>query len=514
MSATAFSHGQTARPLRFFSSLRFRLMLWYLLILGVALCAFSAAIYVFEAYTLYQNLDTILNATIEQEASSYDPQSGQVAETNANVLVILQNPQGDITQVIPAVPSSVLPALRSDLSQVTDWGKGQLWSSSHGSFASSSPNDQGLLFTSAGSPVFMGASSPVFSDLEVGWDSYAMQRVTITNSQNHQLLAFLYVGVPSSNIPEQLRQLLAALAVATSLVVVFSSMGGYWLASRATRPVQTITRTAQEISATDLHRRLNLRQRDEMGELATTFDRMLDRLEGAFERQRQFTADAGHELRTPLSIVNTEVERVLQRPHTSQEYIQALSIIHQENQRMTRLVGDLLILARADQGQAVLRRERIDLSEIVVDAAEDLSNLAEQNGIEIRLSGLDELVIWGDRLYLTQLCINLLENALKYSAGVGKQVEVKLDREPGCARMQVFDEGPGIEAEHLPHLFERFYRADQSRTHTLPTGGVSSPSGSGLGLSIARWIAREHGGSIQVQSSPGKGSVFEVCFPL
>jgi signal transduction histidine kinase len=181
---------------------------------------------------------------------------------------------------------------------------------------------------------------------------------------------------------------------------------------------------------------------------------------------------------------------------------------------MTRLVSDLLILARADKGQAVLKQDRVDLSEIVVDAAECLSNLAEQNGIEIRLSGLDELVIWGDRLYLTQLCINLLENAIKYSAGVGKHVEVKLDRKPHHARIQVIDEGPGIEASHLPHLFERFYRVDQSRTHTLPTENVSNPSGSGLGLSIARWIVCEHGGSIQVQSSPGKGSVFEVCFPL
>ncbi len=513
MSATAFSHGQTTRPLRFFSSLRFRLMLWYLLILGIALCAFSAAIYVFEAYTLYQNLDTILNSTIEQQASSYDSQSGQVAETNANVLVILQNPQGDITQVMPAVPPSALPALRSDLYQVKDWGKGQLWSSSRSSFASTSPNDQGLHFTSAGSPVFMGAGSPVFSDLGIGWDSYAIQRVTITNRQN-QLLAFLYVGVPSSNIPEQLRQLLAALAVATSLVLLFSSTGGYWLAERATRPVQTITRIAQAISATDLHRRLNLGQRDEIGELATTFDHMLDRLEGAFERQQRFTADASHELRTPLSIINTEVERVLQRPHTSQEYIQALSIIHQENQRMARLVGDLLILARADKGHAVLKRERIDLSEIIVDVAEDLSNLAEQHGIEIRLSNLDELMVWGDRLYLTQLCTNLLENAITYSAGVGKRVEVKLDREPDHARMQIIDEGPGIEAAHLPHLFERFYRVDQSRTHSLPTASVKSTSGSGLGLSIARWIVGEHGGSIQVQSSPGQGSVFEVRFPL
>ncbi len=428
MPATAFSHGQTTRPLRFFSSLRFRLMFWYLLILGIALCAFSAAIYVFEAYTLSQNLDTILNPTIEQQASSYDAQSGQVAETNASVLVILQNPQGDITQVMPAVPPSALPALRSDLSQVKDWGKGQLWSNSQGSFSPIPPHDQGLLFTSAGSPVFVSADLPVVSDLGVGWDSYAIQRVTITNRQNHQLLAFLYVGVPSSNIPEQLRQLLAALAVATSLVLLFSSAGGYWLAKRATRPVQIITRTAQEIGATGLHRRLNLRQRDEMGELATTFDRMLDRLEGAFERQQQFTADASHELRTPLSIVNTEVERVLQRPHASQEYVQVLSIIHQENQRMTRLVGDLLILARADQGQTVLKCERVDLSEIVVDAAEDLSSLAEQHGIEIHLSNLDELMVWGDRLYLTQLCTNLLENAITYSAGVGKRVEVKLNK--------------------------------------------------------------------------------------
>ena len=505
MPAHAHAHGPTKRPHRFFSSLRFRLMLWYLLILGSVLCIFSAAIYVLEEHTLYQSLDTLLNTTMEQLASSYDPQLGQVVETNASVLVILQNPQGHITQVSSLVPPDALPALRLDLSHIKDWENTQLWGNSQSSFTSTTALGQGLVFTSTGEPVFA----------QMGFDgnSYALKRVTITNQQN-QLLSLMYVGVPSGDVPNQLRQLVTTLAVTTPLVLLFSSVGGYWLASRATRPVQTITRTAQDISATDLHRRLNLKQRDEMGELATTFDRMLDRLEGAFERQQQFTADASHELRTPLSIVNAEVERVLQRPHTSQEYVQALSIIHQENQRMTRLVSDLLILARADKGQATLKRERVDLSEIVVDAAERLASLAERNGIEIRLSGLDELVVWGDRLYLTQLCINLLENAIKYSVGVGKQVEVKLDREPGHARIQIIDEGPGIESSHLPHLFERFYRVDQSRTHTLPTESVSSPSGSGLGLSIARWIVCEHGGSIQVQSSPGKGSVFEVCFPL
>jgi two-component system OmpR family sensor kinase len=505
MPAHAHAHGQTKRLLRFFSSLRLRLMLWYLLILGIVLCVFSAAIYFTEEQTLYQSLDTQLNPTMEQLASFYDPKLGLQGINTVDALVILQNPQGQITQVSSLVPTEALPALRLELSQIKDWGNGQLWGNSQVSFTSTTGLGQGLVFTSTGEPVFA----------QLGFDgsSYALKRVTITNRQN-QLLSFLYIGVPSGDVPGQLRQLLTTLVVVTPLVLLFSSAGGYWLAERATRPVQTITRTAQEISATDLHRRLNLKQRDEMGELATTFDHMLDRLEGAFERQQQFTADASHELRTPLSIVNAEVERVLHRPHTSQEYVQALSIIHQENQRMTRLVSDLLLLARADKGQATLKHERVDLSEIVIDAAERLASQAVQHGIEIRLSGLDELVVWGDQLYLTQLCINLLDNAITYSAGVGRHVEVKLEREPGQARLQIIDEGPGIEALHLPHLFERFYRADQSRTHTLSTESVSSPSGSGLGLSIARWIVGEHGGSIQVQSSPGKGSVFEVYLPL
>ena len=360
----------------------------------------------------------------------------QVVETNSDALVILQNPQGTITQVSSPVPQQALPALRYDLSQIKGWGNGYLWGNSQ--FPLPLP-----LLTARDS--FLRARRARFLSVRDRWDYYALKRVAVANRQS-QLLSLHVHRCSQWRCPGAIEQLLTTLAVATPLVLLFSSAGGYWLASRATRPVQTITRTAQEISATDLHRRLNLKQRDEMGELATTFDRMLDRLEGAFERQQQFTADASHELRTPLSIVRTEAERVLQRPHTSQEYVQALSIIPQENQRMTRLVGDLLILARADKGQTVLKREWVDLSEIVVDAAEHLAQQAEQHGIEIRLSGLDELVVWGDRLYLTQLCTNLLENAINYSAGVGTYVEVKLDREQSHARLQIIDEGPGIES--------------------------------------------------------------------
>ncbi|HLV98524.1 MAG TPA: ATP-binding protein [Ktedonobacterales bacterium] len=497
-------HGPTKRLPRSWYTLRFRLMLWYLLILGIVLCTFSAAIYVIEEHSLYQSLDSLLMTTLDQLAPSYDPQLGQVTGNNIVALIILENPKGQITQISSNMPPDALSALPRSFSQVQGWGNGPFWGNSESSTTSTASNGQVLSFTSSG--------APVFAKLLDGQSSYAMQRFTIATRQN-QLVGFMYIGVPS-DLPDQLQQLLIALVVVTPLLLLLSSVGGYWLASRATRPVQTITRTAQEISATDLHRRLHLRQHDEIGELARTFDQMLDRLEAAFERQQQFTADASHELRTPLSIVTTEVERVLQRPHTAQEYVQALVIIHQEHQRMSRLVGDLLILARADQGHAVLKRERADLSEIVVDAAEALSALAEHHGIEIRLSGLDELVVWGDRLYLKHLCTNLLENAIKYSAGVGKQVEVHLDRAPHQARLQVIDEGPGIEAAHLPHLFERFYRVDSSRTHNLSPACASSPAGSGLGLSISRWIVREHGGSIQVRSVPGMGAVFEVCLPL
>jgi two-component system, OmpR family, sensor kinase len=500
--ANRSAFGHTKRLRRSFSSLRFRLMLWYLLILALTLGFFSTAIYVLQQGALYNQADSNLQQVIRALPDLYDLQSGRLASVNIytdiyadDSMSVLLDPQGHIVQTagrmgaadFNRLPVSFLLSSHSTGIQMSDAGK------------------QDLRFFSTRTPVIDQSAPPP-------WNRYVFEIVTIATPQG-QILNVILVGL-HTDIPDRIQQLLSVLVTITPLALLMASLGGYWLASRVTRPMQTITRTAQEISETDLHRRLNLRRHDELGELATTFDSMLDRLEWAFERQRQFTADASHELRTPLSIVNTEAERVLQRTHTCEEYIQTLAIIHQENQRMTRLVNDLLTLARADQGQTRLRHEHLDLSEIVLDAAERLAYLAEQNGIEVHLSHLNEIVVWGDRLYLMQLCTNLLENAIKYSADIGKCVEVRLDRKSDQARIQVRDEGPGIAAEHLPYLFERFFRVDQSRTQNQPTGSTSPIVGSGLGLSIARWIAQEHGGSIQVQSTLGRGTIFEVCLPL
>ncbi len=487
-------------------SLRFKLVLWYLLILAITLCLFSTAIYLLQQNTLYNEADNNLQAAIRVLPDVYDANSEHLVAMNTgiyadmyadNTISVLLNQQGQIVQTVgrPGTPDfyrlpvHFLLSSNAAASQATNGSAG---------------GNQNIRFFSTREPIIDQSASPP-------WNGYVFETVTITNRQGHTL-NFVLVGLHTF-IPDQLSQLLSILVIITPLVLLVSGVGGYWLAFRAIRPVQAITRTAQEIGATDLHRRLNLTRRDELGELATTFDDMLDRLERAFERQRQFTADASHELRTPLSIVNTEVERVLQRPHTSAEYIQTMEIIHQENQRMTRLVNSLLTLARVDQGQTLLKCEPLDLSEIVVDAVERLACLAEQSKIEIYLSNLDELFVRGDRLYLTQLCTNLLENAIKFSAGIGKRVTVSLDRQQDQARIQIIDGGPGIAAEHLPYLFDRFYRVDQSRTYNQLTDTTISPIGSGLGLSIALWIAQEHGGSIGVQSSPGKGSVFEVSLP-
>ncbi|WIG61187.1 MAG: Two-component system sensor histidine kinase [Ktedonobacterales bacterium] len=309
--------------------------------------------------------------------------------------------------------------------------------------------------------------------------------------------------------------LVPGLIVAGPITLLIAALGGYWLASRAMRPVRLITRTAREIGETDLSRRLHLKRHDEMGELASTFDRMLARLEAAFDRQRQFTADASHELRTPLTVVNLEVNRALAQRRSPEEYERALQVVQAENDYMSRLVANLLTLARADAGEAALRFERVDLGDVALEVVERLAPLAREHDITLAVGELPELTVAGDRMYLTHMLSNLVENAIKYTAGTGTRVGVATcaaTRDGSAwACVRVEDDGPGIAPEHLPHLFERFYRVDTARSQS---GDDDTPDGSGLGLAIAQWVAHSHGGDVQVRSDVGSGTTFEVWLPL
>jgi signal transduction histidine kinase len=286
--------------------------------------------------------------------------------------------------------------------------------------------------------------------------------------------------------------------------------GGLWLADRAMRPVHAITQAARTISETDLNRRLNLKGRDELAELANTFDGMLARLQAAFERQRQFVADASHELRTPLTIVNLESSRALASKRSADEYQRALGVIRSENEFMSHLVGDLLTLARMDAGQMAMEKTPLDLSDIALEAVERLAPLAERKNVRLETGDLPEVNIIGDRRYLLQMLSNLVENGIKYTGGAEKRVRVETGLEGDSAWVRVSDTGEGIPPEHLPHVFDRFYRVDKARSR----GEDEFQGGNGLGLSIVNWIVQAHGGEVRVESAPGAGATFEVRFKV
>ncbi len=338
--------------------------------------------------------------------------------------------------------------------------------------------------------------------------------------QNGQVAGYLLLGVPL-DANNQLGRLLVSLVFGNLLTLAIALTGGFWLADRAMRPVRTITQAAKQISETDLHKRLQLPGRDELSELGNTFDAMLSRLQAAFERQRQFTADASHELRTPLTIVELEASRALSTHRSVEEYETILRTIKSENQFMVRLVNNLLALARMDGGQVKLKTDALDLSELAAEVIERMSPLAAAQGVSMSVGDLPKLPIVGDRSTLMQMLTNLVENAIKYSAGVTNPTiyilaGMRVEGGQNLAWVRVSDNGIGIPAEHLGRIFDRFYQVDTARSRTDGSDGDGiepDSSGTGLGLAIAQWIAHAHHGEIRVESEAGKGSTFEVVLP-
>jgi heavy metal sensor kinase len=313
------------------------------------------------------------------------------------------------------------------------------------------------------------------------------------------------------HVQEVQNQLIFLLGVGIPLTLLASSAGGWFLAASALAPIDRITRTARQISASDLHQRIELeRADDEVGRLADTFDQMLARLEEAFEQQRRFIADASHEMKTPLTILKGDVEVALTRPRSPEYYRETLEMVNSTTDRLIALVQELLLLARADSRHDILHLDTVNLAQLLTDEVARLLPKAIDKNIELHLDAPEMLRLEADAAKLQRLFMNLIDNALKYS-NPGDSVTVTAQVVEGQARVTVADTGPGIAAEHLPHLFERFYRVDKARSHAESTG---TGSGAGLGLSIAQWLAQTHHGRVEVASRPGQGTVFTVWLPL
>jgi two-component system OmpR family sensor kinase len=300
--------------------------------------------------------------------------------------------------------------------------------------------------------------------------------------------------------------LLEVLLIGTTIAIIAAGLAA-WISSRqALHPLDNVTTTALQItSADDLSRRIPYTgsSKDEVGQLVAAFNQTLSRLENLFSTQRRFLADVGHELRTPLTVIKGNVGLMRKIREFDEE---SLETIEDEVDRLTRMVGDLLLLAQAESGKIPMANDTVELDTLLLEVMNQMQVLAHDR-IKITLGNIDQVLVCGDRDRLKQVIVNLIGNSINYTPK-GGEVLVGLGKVSDMAQLTVTDNGPGIPAEDLPHIFERFYRGEKSRTRQKDGKGF------GLGLSIAYWIVRNHGGRIEVNSVVGQGTTFCVWLPL
>jgi heavy metal sensor kinase len=315
------------------------------------------------------------------------------------------------------------------------------------------------------------------------------------------------IAAPMDDFYEAVNRFRLVLLFSLPVLLLVASAGGYWLSRKAVAPVGEIARAAHSISEHELSRRLPILQTgDELQSLSETLNETFGRLERAFKRVTQFTADASHELRTPVALMRTRTELALRKPRSEADYRETIVSIHQELERTSALIENLMTLARADSGSEVLQAVPTNLNEVLLEISEPARLLAERESIHY-VQRLPEtpLTINGNAPSLRRLFLILIENAVKYTPREGR-VSLVLTACNGAAVTEIRDTGVGISSSDVPHIFERFYRADASRSR--------ESGGPGLGLSIAKWIADAHEGKISVTSNVGEGSIFKVEIPL
>ena len=457
-------------------TLRLRMTLWVAALLLVVLAGFGAFVYGSLRKGLEESIDDSLRMSGAQAVASLNVENGSIDfldtqpenDTKASLqerglTVRILDPAGYVLHAF-----GPFQALAVDVSSMTAARSGR----------------------------------PAFSTLADPRASGSVRVYTVAVRENEALIGFVQVAQTLSGVQDSLRRLRSALLLGGPLLVLLAAAGGYFLAGRTLAPIDHITRTARRISGEDLSARLGLpATNDEVGRLAATFDEMLARLEGAFLRERRFTADASHELRTPLAALQVILGVIREKPRKAQDYQQALSDISDEVERLRSLADDLLRLARGDTGADSIR-ETIGLTDLLRDVADSVRPLAETKGLTLTCSVGEGLTLRGDSDALIRLFVNLLDNAVKFTE-LGN-INLEAHAEAAEVIVTVRDTGIGIPAAHLPHVFERFYRVDRSR----------SGRGTGLGLSIAQEIVRAHGGRLELQSSPGSGTEAVVRLPL
>jgi heavy metal sensor kinase len=494
--------------------IRAQLMLWYTAVFALLILLFSIVLYTTLDASLASGVDTALQIRTQQIAAGVTVEGDKIS---------IQDVTGDL----PGLDNNSTSSQNNN-------------NSTSNTNQSDEPNSTGNAGSQAGfqTDVNIGTlvrilnskgkvlySSPAFSSLSVPAISITNPlhgtpwRGTITahNGQtvrlysialidNDHIFGVIQVGEPLAQLTLTLQSITIALLIIAPFVLLLGAIVSYWLAKRAFKPIFQLTRTARDIKAGDLHRRVPVPQaKDEVHDLALTLNEMIGRLDLAFTQQRRFVADASHELRTPVAVIRNITDVALVQPLALDEYITLLRDINVESERLGQLINDLLALARADEGQIPLDQEEIRLDLLACDVAATMEALAIERGITLNLEKMEPATVKGDTARIIQVIMGLVDNALTYT-NAGGTATINVETHETSASFSVRDTGIGISAEDIPHIFERFYRTDPARSRVV--------GGSGLGLAIVDWVVRAHGGSVSVESQVGQGSTFTVTLPL
>jgi signal transduction histidine kinase len=376
----------------------------------------------------------------------------------------------------------------------------QLWGSD-GKVKSASP---GLAdFLEPLDPTGIQYKNPVYRENTI--NGFHLRVLTVPLQLGTHRIAILQVATSLTVVDSARANLINVLFFSAALAVALAALGSWLVLGRSLAPLGTITETAQAINrADDLSRRIpyNGPASDEIGSLIESFNQTLERLENLFTSQQRFLADVSHELRTPLTVIKGNVDLMRRMKQLDEE---SLTSIDQEAGRLTRLVGGLILLIQAESGKLALNLKPVELDTLLLEVYHEMRILAGNN-VRLKLADIDQVQVNGDRDRLKQVLLNLVGNAIQYTPQ-GGDVILSLAIIGEQVRIIVRDTGPGIPAEDLPYIFERFYRAEKSRTRTRT-------SGFGLGLSIVQWIVENHGGTIKVESKEGEGTTFAIWLPL
>ena len=461
-------------------SIRQRLTLWYTLVLMVMFVTFAGVIYVGGAWQLRQAADRELLDTARQLTETLLRGEDPVAVDVAYRFLTLDG---------QVVRSSGLPARHVPIAAaaVEAARNGKTWSE---------------IVAMPARPLGPQPGGGVLRR------SIPIQLRLLTLPLGNPTQYILQVGTITTDLQRLRNLLFTALLLGLVLGLPAAAAGGWWLAGRALRPVKAITATARRIEARNLAERLpQPPQDDELGQLAATLNGLLDRLQAAFQRERRFTADISHDLRTPLALIKSNIGVALNRPRTAAELQTTLTQVEGQIDRMTGLVEATLFLARSDTEQLAQEFAALNLSELLTDLYETTAPYAsEELGQTLCNEIAAGLWVMGDRDQLTRLFLNLVDNAMRYTPA-GGTIRLAGRMQGQHAVVEVEDNGAGIAPADLPRVFDRFYRADEART-----GGHHAHYG--LGLSIAQAIAQAHGGEITVRSIQGRGSCFTVSLPI